>query len=215
MKNILSVLILSSSLFAVDVSNFDIKGIKLGMTKSQVLKKTVCNNAKIDPSYIGEELLETHIQCDKNKYEYLGYHNIHINLDRHSKVYRITRYKYMDIEPSWKKIKKQILKYYGYTKHIIINNNPKLWNELVFDICYGQGCIKSSDNTMYSLYDSFGQTLGIQAFIPRNGTSTDSESNMKFILYDVKRADINREWEKKQKEIYKKQQKEKASNIDF
>ena len=214
MKSIFFLLIFSFSLFAVDVSAFDIKGIKLGMTKNQVLKKSVCNNAKINHSYIGKKLLETHIQCDENEYEYLGYHNIHIYLDRYSKVYRITRYKYMDIEPSWKKVKKQILKHYGYTKHII-NNNPKQWNELVFDICYGSGCIKSSDNSTYNIYDSYGKILEIQGFTSRSGTSTDSKSNMKFILYDVKRANINGKWEKKQEKLYEKEQKEKASKIDF
>ena len=36
--------IFSSSLYAVDVSNFDIKDIKLGMSKSEVLKKMPCKN---------------------------------------------------------------------------------------------------------------------------------------------------------------------------
>jgi len=42
MKSIFFLLIFSFSLFAVDVSNFDIKGIKLGMSKKEVLNKMPC-----------------------------------------------------------------------------------------------------------------------------------------------------------------------------
>jgi len=202
----LTIGIFSSSLYAVDVSKFDIKGIKLGMSKSEVLKNMPCSSPKVSKSYIGEKISETHMACKSYSQE------LHVYLDYGNKVYRVTRYKYMDTEPSWQKIKKQIFDYYGNTNNIF-TKNPKLWNEEVFDMCYGKGC-KSKDKNYY-LYDSYGQLLLIYGSIARNGTSTDSRSNIVFILYDSKRADRNNIWQKEHEKLYKKQQKEKASNIDF
>jgi len=203
----LLIAIFNSSLYAVDVSNFDIKGIKLGMSKKQVLKKMPCSDPKIEHYYIntinGKKIYSSIIYCQEKK-------GVFVELNHHNKVYKIKRNKFFDIEPSWTKIKKQLLNYYGYTKNITIQpvtNN----NKHALAMCMG-GCIKrSSSKGIYYKGDFYNNKL----YFLVNGYVFDNKIILEFTLHDSNREDKNNKWVADQENLYKKQQKEKASNIDF
>jgi len=87
MKSIFFLLIFSFSLFAVDISDFDIKGIKLGMSKKEVLKEKSCTEAEIQKKYqntiSGKKVYETDIICNNSA------ETITIELNRKNIVYSI------------------------------------------------------------------------------------------------------------------------------
>lgn len=67
MKNILlSIIIISTIVSAKDISNFDIKGVKLGMTLSQVKILKLCNNPEIKRS---KNLKESTYICNDLNYK--------------------------------------------------------------------------------------------------------------------------------------------------
>jgi len=195
--------IFSSSLYAIDVSNFDIKGIKLGMSKSEVLKKISCSNPKIETQFTntlkGKKLYWTSIEC-KNDFE-----EIHVVLTRKNKAYFIQRTKDFDINPSWDKIKKRIINYYGkptckadtFSKYIPMKK-----------MCWGGCKIRKHNGTIATCNKSL-DIYGNQDIVK------NSWSKIVFLLNDNSLSDNQDKWYKEQMELYERYKKEKASNIDF
>ena len=199
----LLIAIFNSSLYAVDVSNFDIKGIKLGMSEKQVFKKMPCSDPKIEHYYIntinGKKISDSRIYCHEKK-------GIFVELNHRNKVYKITRIKRFNTEPSWSKIKKQLLNHYGYTKNITIRPVTSN-NKLALSMCMG-GCKKSYAGYVGDFYNNKFYFL-VVAYV------YDNEIFLDFTLHDSNRENKNRKWVNDQEKLYKKQQKEKASNLDF
>lgn len=197
----LFIVIFSSSLYAIDVSNFDIKGIKLGMSKSEVLKKMPCSSPKIETQFIdtvkGKKLYWTSIECENNS------DILHVILSRKNRVDFIKRVKSFNVSPSWDKIKKQIIKHYG-NPTFELPNNVDVYP--INNICWGGCRIRKHNNTMAT----FNKSLDFYANEVKNSFST-----MIFLLTDEKENDNNQEWYGEQKRLYEQYQKEKASNIEF
>lgn len=101
--------IFSSSLYAVDVSKFDIKNLKLGMNKSEILRNIPCSSPKIIVNYIDYKRnkipYETMINCKLYTYS--------VTLDRYNKAIEIHRKINFNNEPSWGKIESKFLNKYG------------------------------------------------------------------------------------------------------
>ena len=198
MKSIFFLLIFSFSLFAVDASDFDIKGIKLGMSKKEVLKRMPCSNPKIETWFIdtvkGKKICSTSIVCSNDSDTFSA------SINRKNKLYSIARSIKFKVKPNYKKIKNKLLQRYGSTNYIKFkshNNN--------MGICWGQCMLP--EGAIYRTKDYNSQAL--IAFANRYYDTLSLE------LQDDKVYDENNRWESKQREQYEKQQREKASDIDF
>jgi len=195
--------IFSSSLYTVDVSSFDIKGIKLRMSKSEVLKNISCQNHKIKKSIIdtinGKKLIVETISCEN------GIEDIHIYLDKNGRVYNIDRVLSFKVEPSLKKIKNKAINHYGKPNNRILGSS----DSRVWQMCWGQ-CGRPGNYGYYPQYARNSQYLTIGAF-----RYSDNNIKIFFTMDDTKLSRLNKSWIKEQELLYEKQQKEKASNIDF
>ena len=143
MKKIIlfSMVIFFTSLFATDVSNFDIKGIKLGMSKDEVLK-LMPHGTKIDYFCIDDKINN---KC-KYPYEYLlnpGWllssngKTCFIDLDHNSKIYKIDKTIKLSRFSKLEKVVKNVIKHYG--KPDLIRKFQKAQV-----LCYG-GCLLSKE----------------------------------------------------------------------
>jgi len=186
----LSIFLFTSSLYAVDVSEFDIKGIKIGMSKSDVLKKISCREPKIEKSYVntlsGKRVYKTDIVCNtKNE-------TLTIVLSRKNIVYSVHRSKEFKISPNWKTIEKKIIQRYKNPTHEIERNNPSVSNSRVFRMRW-----INNDKELVIHSHNWNDIYII------------------FYLYNQDRENENARWAVKQEELYNQKQKEKASDIDF
>ena len=191
----LTITIFSSSLYAFDVSKFDIKGIKLGMSKSEVLKRMPCSNPIHEYGYFKN----IEIRCNSEV------NPMWITFDMNNKVYAMGREIILKIEPNWDTIESKLLKHYGKTNKIL-RNNPSSHNTTVFSICYGQCTIpfgKSYKNKENK------KSLTIWA------SSYKSLHFISFRLLDGKAEELTRQWYEKKEKQLKMKQKRKASNIDL
>jgi len=102
------------SLYATDVSEFDIKGIKLGMSKEEVLKMLQCKKPMIDTYYFDPsiELKSNMIKCEENNEGFM------ILFDNFDEVLRISLERKFNAEPDWNIIEKRLFKKYGETEAI-------------------------------------------------------------------------------------------------
>jgi len=69
--------ICSCTLYAKDISTHDIKGIKLGMSKDEVLKNMSCASPKIENQHIntveGQKVLYKEIRCSDKSGSFIGH----------------------------------------------------------------------------------------------------------------------------------------------
>jgi hypothetical protein len=190
----------STSLFATDVSNFDIKGLKLGMNEKEALNilnnQIKCKKVKFDN--IHADLDYNYPIIGKHYYCYID-NSIEIDffLDHDMKVYRVTRVLKPKIEPNWKKLKTNILNHYGRTKFIYENTHKT-------NMCWGS-CKFYKFNHSY-INDSH-QSLSIDLFYPGD----NRYNRIDFYLIDKDLEKSNQQYEK----ILLKRIKDNASNIDF
>jgi len=125
------ILIYSVSLFATDVSNFDIKGIKLGMSKDEVLKK-MPNSAKfIVDDYIAENPNYPYKYqiFYKTNTQYFG-----VEFDYKLNAYKIERNMQISNNASMHKVVEQITNHYGQPDYTwkINEHDYKEWK-----LCWG------------------------------------------------------------------------------
>lgn len=128
--SIYAALLVSVNVYAVDVSEFDIKGIKLGMSKSEVLKNMPCSNPKIEKYNVntikGKIVFITTIECSSTSNTYYA------TLNRKEILYKFSRNIKFDVQPNYSKIRNKLLQHYGTTNYITFksyNNN--------MGICWG------------------------------------------------------------------------------
>jgi hypothetical protein len=203
-------LLINIPLSAVDVSNFDIKGIKLGMSKSQVLKKMPCSNPEINIERLRSgKISNTYIKCSSNYFQ--------ATLDHNNYVYSVSMSIDFNTEPNFKKIKNKILKKYKRP-----NKNPKMkvitrgsGERVAF--CWGKDCRTSVMNNgvwkgrEISNYIK-GKSLQIEYI---NYYIKGNHNELRFELVDANRKNNDYKWSENQETLYNRQQKEKVSNIDF
>jgi len=148
---------ISTFLFATDVSNFDIKGIKLGMSKDEVLnifKNMQCSikkdweNPNMDHTKPPRSIF---YKCEQGK------NYITIKLNHNNKVIYIHRYMYNKTGFNITSIKNQILLKYGKTK-FVKKISPE-YGSSYYSICYGNCINKKNDE--YVTYKGIGLNIVI------------------------------------------------------
>ena len=192
--------IFSTSLFATDVSNFDIKGIKLGMSEKEllnILHDIKCKNIKTIVFHVDANskfpIIKKEYSCKINEFK----EEITIDLDHNMNVYEIFRAIELEIEPIWDKIAKNTLKKYGYTKYF--NKNHR-----IISMCWG-GC---KIDQFGGYYNENGQTFIITFIKPINHPPNGA---IDIHLYDRTLLKANILYEDKVKRSLR----EKSSDIDF
>lgn len=184
---------------AYNVSEFDIKKIKLGMNEREVLNNLPCKNPQQDDSYAkynGKLYV-----CKNKKNEYKVY------LDHHSKVYRVIYNIDFSVKPNLSTVESRLLTKYGNTNLKSSSSDfgePEL---KLRSLCWGECRHVKRDGGV--VYDSWGYTgLGVTFFMWH-------DYKMSLTLND---GDREKKFEKYQNSEYKKEEqrkKDKASNIDF
>jgi len=204
MRSLFFLLILSSSLFAVDVSDFEIKGIKLGMSKKEVLKKMPCTNPKTNVYKIEGKLVWSEFSCklDKNSYD----PDFHVMLNQHNRVIYIDRTKRFNVTPLWEKVKQNLLNHYGSKGVQSINKN----NVAPFQLCWGE-CVTKNSGKFFDPFIEEGQPLlNIEAYY-----NIGYKPYMTFIFTNPTKSKENKEWKELLEKKEEEHKREKASNIDF
>ena len=196
----------SSSLYAVDVSNFDIKDIKLGMGKNIIVNKLADTTSK-NVNIYGRSWTYQIIKNSRDGFS-LGAEYV-INLDHNEKSFSIAREIIFKYEPNFNKIKKQLIKKYGKPDNIAESKNNK--GDFEYQLCWGDCTVKNATywkgNVIWGHEKSFIITY-----------RKYSEKNTFYMLFElVDRVAESKEddWKEVEYERYLKNEKEKASNIDL
>ena len=126
-------ILLSTSLFATDVSDFDIKGIKLGMNKDEVLKLMprgtefyVSDDVAYNPNY--PYIYSAYFDWKKNN----GKFSFNVSFNHKLLVYKINRNIRLDQNADIKKVAKQVVNHYS-KPDFIWKVNKHLWK-----LCWGK-----------------------------------------------------------------------------
>jgi len=195
-------LIYSSFLFATDVSNFDIKGIKLGMSKNEALKRIPCMYQKT----YNDEISEQGKCINKDEIYYLQF------IDNY--VSNISRTKKIPIQPNDKILYKKIYRKYGIPDK---KSRYKFKNEYMDCLCYGQCSTPDSDGFIHLLDKGKG-------FLIYYGNMTHSYDNFLgdyigyAIIFELRDYEIIDNYMKRLDNMEKRKiedEKKKASNIDL
>ena len=183
--------IFSSSLFAIDVSNFDIKGIKLGMSKNKVSKKLSCSSQKINFIPNTKKIINYEIECD---------YGIRIFLNYKKQAYFIQRSLIFQNKPLLNTINKKIFNKYGKPNISIARSDNHI------EYCYGNKCKKEKFN-----FSTSGKSLTVSISIEDNSVLTKFKNSILFNLQDkIMEESVN----KREMRLYEQQRKQ-ESNIDL
>ena len=187
----------SSSLSATDVSSFDIKGIRLGMDKGEVLKRIPCSN--YEKKYYRfrnakNEVYSSQYYCGKPG---TGTDNSFlVNFDHNNYVFSITKRITFDIQPNLSKIKSKLIKRYGKP-----NTDKRAWSKgsyYRYEYCWGDCSLSSNRRKLsvdYSYYSDY--------------------NNIDITLYDYARQKNNDDWTAQRQKILIYKKEKEVSNIDF
>ncbi len=188
-------IVFSVSLFATDVSNFDIKGIKLGMSKDEVLKLM----PKGTKFYVSDV-----VAYDSNyPYEYSAYFDwkksngrfsFVVTFDHQLLAYEINRNIRLKKNADIHRVTQQVINHYGKPDFV--------WkvNKHLYRLCWGK-CKKGQYgfNTQKN-----GKTFNVEV-------DTYPNHLLYMILFDDKIDNVNREYKNHTKEEVV----EKASKVDI
>ena len=203
--------IFSSSLYAVDVSNFDIKGIKLGMSKSEVLKRMPCKQPAIQIEKLRNgKISEIYIRCPKNRFQVILNHKMN--------VYSVSMSIDFTTEPNFRKIKNKVFAKYGNPTQQAKQKVIELGEGKRVVYCWGKYCQISRQNNGVWKGTKISNSIKYKSLRIEyiNYDIKNVELNqLEFNLFDSYKRDESYKWSENQENIYEKQQKEKASNIDF
>ena len=199
----LFITIFSSSLYAVDVSKFDIKGIKLGMSKNEVLKKMPCSSPKISLGKWGKLGKSEDLLCNNDKNDF------RVALDHKGYSCDITFDVKFKVKPNFNKLEARLIKKYGKTKYKSNSYDLSKPSRKFRSLCWGVCSITDSvgGDVVYYVDGTSGLSANFDI------TDNDNEYRMDLSLSDGER---NKNMKKYYYEIKeRKKRKEKASNIDF
>ena len=196
---VLSVITFSSSLCATNISNFDIKGIQLGMSKKEVLKLIPCHNPKIHKNGLGVD-----IECG-DIYSKDG-EGLSLEFDHKKQIFYIVFHKGFEIEPNWNKIKNRLIQKYGNPnkiKNINDGNRNCMGN--------GKGYCYTGKRFIWGNY-KYGQGLQAEFIVGKDSGG--------YIHFEIRMKDnkAKKAFYSKNKKYWQKEEqtkKDKASNFDF
>ena len=198
-------IVLSVSLFATDVSNFDIKGIKLGMSKNEVLKlmpkgtifRTFSNIAN-NPNYPYE--YDAYFDWKKSHDQfYFG-----VDFDHQLNAYEIIRNVKLNENANMKKVSQQVINRYGnpdFTWKSDVNQREH------WEFCWGK-CIRNK----YGFYANENEKVLI---IEITKDYRNEHYLLETRLYNDKLKDMNIKYEKSMYKKAKNELEEKASKVDL
>ncbi|WP_457743953.1 hypothetical protein [Sulfurimonas sp.] len=183
-------ILLSTSLFATDVSNFDIKGIKLGMSKDEVLK-LMPHGIKFGSNCVD----------DKCKYPYEYYANYHwdqsngkiyfnIDFDHNIKAYDIVRTIKLTRHAKIEKVAKNIINHYG---------KPDLIRKFrqIQVLCYGQCSVSKEADIAYSVSAKNNAKAFVVVIDMRKNIRENDVKILSMKLYDDKAKILNYKYRQK------------------
>ncbi|PTB83573.1 hypothetical protein C9926_02200 [Sulfurovum lithotrophicum] len=206
MKKILVFIFLVTTLNAVDISNFDIKGIGLGDKYSEVKDILPCNNLN------GTEKLQN---GNFSKY-YLNCNNYFIEFDIKKRIMSIHREIKFSVKPNFKKIKQKLFKKYGNPTQVVLSktdyrNTQRGYSEVLY-WGYKKRKVKRSEGYFNGYEFSSYPKKKLEAIINSYG---DSDFSLTLDLVDYNMVEQNYDYTEKMNREFKTKIKEKESNIDL
>ncbi|MCI5115666.1 MAG: hypothetical protein D3921_11775 [Candidatus Electrothrix sp. AW1] len=204
--------------YAADVSNFDIKGIKLGESYSKVKGILPCRNTKTDR--IGDKRWIDQILCGKKGGPMIGREFI-VNLDHNQIIWNVMSQKNFSIEPNLQKIERQIYSKYGKPSvtGMIKTAYKSISEGYSKSYCWGS-CSQRNENTEYSKGSEVREgsrksfVVKYESFSKRYPDGDPSYS-IYFSLMDPVINEANSKWMESENNKYKKKLKENESNLDL
>lgn len=191
-------LVITSSLWASDVSQMKILGIGLGDKHDVIKNKLPCLN-KIDTK-IEDKVMGYSIDC-KNSQE-LTY----FRFDHQGKIISIIRDINLDVEPDWNIIYQDLAQQYGKPEMIgikTLNNYSKK------TFCYGDCRLYTEGKNTEALDGKSDKSLSV-FFRNKNG-----QSAIQFALIDSQAAAKNKDYIQNSEDENKAKKKQQASKIKF
>jgi len=201
----------SSSVFAVDVSNFDIKGVKLNDKYSNIKFPVNCDSPK--SNNIGNNRWKYQVVCGGGSGIQMG-RELVFNFTHDEIVWSIYREKVFSVKPNFQKIEKQLFVKYGNpTSTGVLKSSYKNPNNIISkSFCWG-ACKKEHDNDGHfkgsTVYGSKGKSL-VVTYHEKNDTYS-----IWFGLKDTVLEDADSQWARVEYKIFEEKQKEQESNLDL
>ena len=201
-------IVLSVSIFATDVSNFDIKGIRLGMSKDRVsklfhVKPYIENYVNDNRNYLLNGGYSFKLKNNRNIED--TFSGIDYRYDK--KIYDVLRFIYYYTPVDANKIEKAVKEKYGTPDKIFRRNNE-------YQMCWGT-CKK--DKSGFLMDEAEGKNFMV--FFKEKGWERDDGTHcylqVTFFLYDRDMYNSVWEYEKKTKVFLEKKSKEINSKIDL
>ena len=204
MKSIFFLLIFSFSLFAVDVSNFDIKRMTLRDSYNMILKKIPCTPQKHTWKTENGKISGYQLVCED--YSYV------INFNRYKKIINIEREKKFDTQPNFDKVYQQVIKKYGKPTIKAYkspgSNNPN--RGFIRTMCWGTGCeLKQEEDSSVATGTDIEMNWINKGFFIRYRKWSESSSDagtLHFWLENSKRKKENSDWENNENKKYRQKQ---------
>ncbi|MCI5118622.1 MAG: hypothetical protein D3913_11840 [Candidatus Electrothrix sp. LOE1_4_5] len=202
--------------YAADVSNFDIKGIKLGESYSKVKGILPCRNTKTDR--IGNKEWIFQVVCGKTK---IGIGFL-VTFDYKQTVFIVRRNKVFSVEPNLQKIEKQLYSKYGKPS-VTGLSKPAYKNEInegySKSYCWGS-CSRLNKDEEYwkgsEVRGGSGKSLTVQyQSFSKTYPDGDPSYSISFVLEDSAAYEADSKWRESEHNRYKKKLKESESNLDL
>ena len=182
------------------------------MSKKQVLKNIPCSSPRIQEDILmNKKISHTYILCKNNN----GY--IQVILDHNYYVISIEKSIKFNVEPDFNKIENKIFRKYGKASKIAKEKTTSKGSGERIVYCWGDNCKTLRKNTNYWYGTEMDSPNDITSLIIKyENYYFDSKVNsLNFFIRDSNKEAENFSWEQKEKKLYKEQQKQKASDIDF
>ena len=187
----------SSSTFSSEVATFDIKGIKIGMSKKDLLKKIPCQW-----TYINRSDTDNYFECYTDA-------KIGVFLDHEDLVYGVDFQKIFYEKPDFNVIRSRILKKYGKPT---LQRNHKMSDSLSNQYCWGQCKV---NNSAYWIYQNKEGKVSMIVDVLNSYKQHETKSRLSLKLMDGVRAKKYDSYKKREKELDKQKASKKSSSVDF
>ncbi|MCI5220945.1 MAG: hypothetical protein D3914_17555 [Candidatus Electrothrix sp. LOE2] len=197
------------NVFPVDVSKFDIKGIKLGDNYFEIANKIPCNNPEIKKHYVDDNskyVYNTRFKCNykKNGFFYFAFWN-------DKKVSEIEKvFWFQDVQPDHEQMIKKIISKYG--KPTVSGKSIQVkGKEKSFKMCWGDCESYSQKNNRYWDGRAIHPGDNEKSLLIELSTGRAIETILILSLKDPVAIEKGEKWREKMELEIKKQK----SNIDF
>lgn len=198
--------IFSSSLYAINISNFDIKSLNLGKTYNQIKSKMPCN-FKLDTQTAYKYTYKWQLTCDENN-DLLVVHLAH-----GGKVKYISRKKTFTTKVNFNKIRKKLFEKYGEPT---LKGYQKFHEDggFKYSFCWGSCTKEYINNKYWQGYSAKSDSSGDKSFEIIYSYFLDV-NKMVFSLSDHASSWKDNRWIDKQWDKKVEDERKKESDIDL